>query len=72
VPQFTTNADRIDPYKNFKFVVVWDGTPVAGVSRVGALTRSTQVVTHREAATHIAPGSRPGRPTTALSHWSGA
>jgi hypothetical protein len=48
VPQFTTNADRMDPYKNFKFVVVWDGAPVAGVSKVGALTRSTQVVSHRE------------------------
>jgi phage tail-like protein len=61
VPQFTTKADRIDPYKNFKFVVVWDGTPVAGVSRVGALTRSTQVVTHREGGDPHSSRKSPGQ-----------
>ncbi len=72
MPQFTTNADRIDPYKNFKFVVVWDGTPVAGVSRVGALTRSTQVVTHREGGDPHSSRKSPGQTDTALSRWSGA
>ena len=28
-----------DPYLNFKFLVSWDGKVVAGVSKVGALTR---------------------------------
>jgi phage tail-like protein len=47
-PEFVVNATRYDPYKNFKFRVMWDGKYVAGVSKVGGLTRTTQVVTHRE------------------------
>lgn len=46
--QFTVNTNRIDPYKNFKFSVNWDGQIVAGVSKVSALKRSTEVVSHRE------------------------
>ena len=48
MPQFTVNTSRIDPYKNFKFRVKWDGQTVAGVSKVGALKRTTEVVSHRE------------------------
>ena len=46
--QFSVNAARLDPYKNFKFRVKWDGRYVAGVSKVGALKRTTEVVTYRE------------------------
>ncbi len=46
--QFTVNAQRIDPYKNFKFRVVWDGQPVAGISKVSGLKRTTEVVSHRD------------------------
>ena len=46
--QFPINTHRIDPYKNFKFRVKWDGQVVAGVSKVSALKRSTEVVSHRE------------------------
>jgi phage tail-like protein len=46
--QFTVNAHRFDPYKNFKFRIKWDGRYVAGVSKIGALKRSTEPVTHRE------------------------
>ena len=46
--QFSANAQRFDPYKNFKFRVKWDGRYVAGVSKVSALKRSTEVVEHRE------------------------
>ena len=60
MPQFTVNAQRIDPYKNFKFLVKWDGQAVASLSRVGALTRTSQVVTHREGGDphsgHKSPG----------------
>ena len=42
--EFTVNALRFDPYKNFKFRVKWDGRYVAGVSKVGALKRTTEVV----------------------------
>ena len=38
--QFTVNAQRFDPYKNFKFRVKWDGRYVAGISKVGALKRT--------------------------------
>src|SRR6266542_1573295 len=48
VAQFTVNAQRFDPYKNFKFRVKWDGRYVAGVSKVSALKRTTEVVKHRE------------------------
>lgn len=47
-PQFTVNATRFDPYKNMKFRIKWDGRYVAGVSKISALKRSTEPVTHRE------------------------
>jgi phage tail-like protein len=47
-PQFQVNTTRYDPYKTFKFRVKWDGKYVAGVSKVGGLTRTTEVITHRE------------------------
>ncbi|SRR6266566_776813 len=46
--QFTVNAQRFDPYKNFKFQIKWNGKYVAGMSKSNALKRSTDVVTHRE------------------------
>jgi phage tail-like protein len=48
VPQFAVNTSRFDPYKNFKFRVKWDGRYVAGVSKVSALKKTGDVVTHRE------------------------
>jgi phage tail-like protein len=47
-PQFPVNTHRFDPLKNMKFRVKWQGRYVAGVSKVSALKRSTEVVTHRE------------------------
>jgi phage tail-like protein len=46
--EFSVNVSRLDPYKNFKFRVRWDGKEVAGVSRVSGLTRTTKVVENRE------------------------
>ena len=46
--QFSVNTHRFDPYKNMRFRVKWDGRYVAGVSKVSALKRSTEVVSHRE------------------------
>jgi phage tail-like protein len=45
--QFKVNTTRLDPYKNFKFRVKWDGKYVAGVSKVSSLKRTTEVVEHR-------------------------
>ena len=47
--QFSVNAQRFDPYKNFKFRVKWDGRYVAGVSaRSAPSSARTEVVEHRE------------------------
>jgi phage tail-like protein len=46
--EFTTNPTRLDPYKNYKFRLKWDGKYVAGISKVSGLKRSTEVVEHRE------------------------
>jgi phage tail-like protein len=59
--QFTKDTARIDPYKNFKFVVSWDGQPVAGVSSVSGLSRSTEPIEHREGADPITTRVSPGR-----------
>ena len=59
--QFTVNAQRFDPYKNFKFRVKWDGRYVAGVSKVAALKRTTEVVKHREGGDPSSSRKSPGR-----------
>jgi phage tail-like protein len=61
--QFTVNPDRFDPYKNFKFRVLWENTttPVAGVSKVSALKRTTEVVKHREGNDPSSSRKMPGR-----------
>ena len=45
--EFSVNTKRFDPYRSFLFQVVMDGKTVAGVSKVGALSRTTEVVSHR-------------------------
>jgi phage tail-like protein len=59
--QFSVNAERFDPYKNFKFRVKWDGRYVAGVSKVSALRRTTEVVQHREGGDPSSNRKSPGR-----------
>jgi phage tail-like protein len=59
--QFTVNARRFDPYKNFKFRVRWDGRYVAGVSKVSAGKRTTEVVAHREGGDPSSSRKSPGR-----------
>jgi phage tail-like protein len=59
--QFSVNASRFDPYKNFKFRVRWDGRFVAGISKVSALKRSTEVVEHREGGDPSTGRKSPGR-----------
>ncbi|MGN6105678.1 MAG: phage tail protein [Kofleriaceae bacterium] len=44
---FTKNAHRREPYKAFKFRIVHNNKVVFGVSKVGALKRTTEVVKHR-------------------------
>ena len=65
--QFTVNTQRIDPYAGFKFLVKWPSEPggpfevVAGVSKVGMLKRTTEVISHREGGDLSTPRHSPGR-----------
>ena len=59
--QFSVNAQRFDPYKNFKFRVKWDGKYVAGVSKCSSLKRTTEVVKHREGGDPSSSRKSPGR-----------
>jgi phage tail-like protein len=59
--QFSVNPLRFDPYKNFKFRVKWDGRYVAGVSKMSALKRTTEVVKHREGGDPSSSRKSPGR-----------
>ncbi|MDQ3690911.1 MAG: phage tail protein [Chloroflexota bacterium] len=61
MPQFAVNPNRFDPYKNFKFRVKWDGRFVAGITRVSALRRATEVVEHREGGDPSIARRSPGR-----------
>ncbi len=63
--QFSVNVDpqRFDPYKNFKFRVRFGDNPdyVAGISKVSALRRTTEVVSHREGGDPSSDRKSPGR-----------
>jgi phage tail-like protein len=59
--EFSVNPTRFDPYKNFKFRVKWDGRYVAGISKVSALKRTTEVVEHRQGGDPSTSRKSPGR-----------
>lgn len=61
MPEFSVNQTRFDPYKNFKYRVKWDGRYVAGISKVSALKRTTEVVKHREGGDPSTSRKSPGR-----------
>jgi phage tail-like protein len=52
---FTTNIDRFDPYKTYRFLVYFgkSTTPVAAVSKVSALKRSSDVIEYKEGGNAI-------------------
>lgn len=61
--QFSVNTQpqRFDPYKNFKFLVRFDGKVVAGVSKVGALKRKTEAIDHRHGGDPSTVRKSPGQ-----------
>jgi phage tail-like protein len=67
-PQFKTNADRYDPYKNFRFKVIIDKNPVMACNKVSMLKRSTKVVEFRAggdpSVTRKSPGQTSYEPIT--------
>jgi phage tail-like protein len=61
MPQFSVNSHRNDPYKNFRFRVVLDGRAVAGLSKMGALKKTTEAIEWREAGDPSIVRKLPGR-----------
>lgn len=50
MPTFTVNVNRFDPYKTYRFLVYFGAatSPVAAVSKVGGLKRSSDVIEYRQ------------------------
>ena len=48
-PMFPVNTHRHDPYRTFKFQILIDGKPVAGLKKMGALKKKTEAVKWRAA-----------------------
>lgn len=46
-PMFSVNAHRYDPYRTFKFQVILDGRPVAGLKKMTTLKKTTEVAAWR-------------------------
>ena len=59
--EFSVNAQRFDPYKGYMFRVKWDGKYVAGLSKMGALKRTTDPVAHREGGDPAHERKSPGK-----------
>ena len=52
---------NFEPYKNFKFLIKWDGKYVAGLSKMSALKRTTEVIKHRSGGDPSSSRKSPGR-----------
>ena len=67
-PMFPANAHRHDPYRTFKFQVLIDGQPVAGLKKMGPLKRKTDPIKWRTAGDpsheRILPGGTSYEPVT--------
>lgn len=49
-PMFSANAHRHDPYRTFKFQVLIGGKTVAGLTKAGAIKKSTETVLWRSSS----------------------
>jgi phage tail-like protein len=58
---FSVNTKRVDPYKNFKFRLKWDGKYVLGGSKLTGLKRTTEVIEHRDGGNPSTSYKMPGR-----------
>lgn len=56
----SANGQRLDPYLNYKFRLLWDGKPVAGISKVSPLKRTQEVVEFRSGGDPSTPYKTPG------------
>jgi phage tail-like protein len=55
------STNRFDPYRTFRFRVKWDNQYVAGLTKMGALKRMTEMVEYREAGVNITSRKLPGK-----------
>ncbi|HEY7082594.1 MAG TPA: phage tail protein [Nitrososphaeraceae archaeon] len=58
--EFHMETARSDPYRTFKFRIKWDGKYVAGLSKISALKRTTEVIEHREGGDPSSSRKSPG------------
>jgi phage tail-like protein len=67
-PLFPANTHRHDPYRTFKFQILIDGKPVAGLRKMTALKKTTEAVDWRTGGdpTHVRklPGGTKYEPIT--------
>lgn len=56
----SASGQRLDPYLNSKFRIAWDGKYVAGVQKVSALKKTTEVVETRSGGDPSSPFKLPG------------
>jgi phage tail-like protein len=61
--QFIVNTTRLDPYKSYQFQLKFDGSYVAGLSKISPLKRSSDVVKHRSGGDPSTSHKTPGRTT---------
>jgi len=59
-PLFTVNTHRHDPYRTFKFQILIDGKPVAGLKKMGALKKKTEAIKWRTAGDPSSERQLPG------------
>jgi phage tail-like protein len=66
--QFSVNSERIDPYANFRFRVLFDGIAVAGVSKISGLKRTIEPLNYRHggdlSTKRLSPGVTSFEPIT--------
>jgi phage tail-like protein len=63
VARYTVNSTKFDPYQGFRFVVVVDNRPVAGLTRCSPLRRTTTVTPWFEGGDPSGPRQLPGTTT---------
>ncbi len=59
-PEFPQDSLRSDPYRTFKFQLVIDGSPVAGLRKMTGLKRTTEAIDWRSAGDQDHPRKLPG------------
>lgn len=59
--KFTVNTTKFDPYLGFRFKVVVDGQPVAGLNKCSALKKTTEVTSWYEGGDASGPHQIPGK-----------